>query len=1167
MADFAHLHLHTLFSLLQGAIRLNPLMERVKAGGMDAVAMTDTANLYGAVNFVKAAEAHGVRPILGSEVFVQNGGARASALVLLAENDQGYRNLRHMLSTAWLEHHESGARYPVVPFDLLAKHTEGLFALSGGLDGEPARAFVEQGPEAGRLAAQKYQSLFASGHYHLELQVNGYPDRRRVNEFFKELSRDEQIPLVATGDCHYLDRRDARAHEALLAIAEQIRVEELRRKHQVGETQYLRSIEEMLDLFEDAPDAVYRTAEIAEACSVDLELGKHNYLPTFEVAEGYDQGTWLAKVARDGLERRWAEIGESYPVDRKAYLERLQIELDVIVDMKFPGYFLIVEEFIAWAKDQGVPVGPGRGSGAGSLIAWVLRITDLDPIHHGLLFERFLNPERVSMPDFDIDFCQNRRDEVIAHVSERYGENNVGQIITFGQLKARSVIRDVVRVMGLPFSEGDRLAKLVPPDLGMTLDKALQVEPRLKELYDSREQPIYREILDIARALEGLNRQSGVHAAGVVIGDKPLWEYVPVIRSKDGDIVTQFAKDEVEEAGLVKFDFLGLKTLTMIEDALRLINRDRASGEEVVLESLALDDPAVYELISRADTTGVFQLESSGFKELLKKLRPDRFSDIVAAVALYRPGPLGSGMVDDFIARKHGRQAVSYPHPALAHVLEETNGVIVYQEQVMEISRILAGYSLGRADILRRAMGKKKAEVMAKEREGFLEGAAANEINATLAGSIFDLMEKFAAYGFNKSHSAAYGLITYHTAWLKAHYPVEAMSALLTSERDNTDKVVAHVGEVRRDMGIEVLPPDINKSAEFFDVIPAVEGERLGKILFGLGAVKNVGASAIEAILESRKKENGHFRGLLHFCDAVDTRRVNKRTVEALIKAGAFDYVGISRENLLATLDRAMERGQKAQRDRAAGQNDLFGGLMAASSAAEGDTALERADLYREAESGTWTERDRLGAEKEALGFYLSGHPLDRFAKAVGRFATPITQLNRCEPFDEVKVAAIVEGVTERVTKAGNRMARLTIEDLTGRSEAVCFSTNFLELEEVLKSDDPLLLTGRVRVEGAGEEATVELRISGAERLEDVRSGSAKAITLSLTPDALDSERVKRLHALLETHPGRCTTFLKIREEGAWETVLRLSALPCDPSESLLASVDALFGARVTEVH
>ncbi|MDF1563615.1 MAG: DNA polymerase III subunit alpha [Deltaproteobacteria bacterium] len=1166
MADFAHLHLHTLYSLLQGAIRLGPLMERVKAGGMDSVAMTDTANLYGAVDFVKQAKKHGVHPILGSEIFVQGADARPAALVLLAENGTGYRNLRHLLSTAWLEHHEPSARFPLIPFSLLSKHTEGLFALSGGLDGEPARAFVERGPDAAREAVARYRQLFAPAHYHLELQINGYPERRRVNEFFKELSRDEKIPLVATGDCHYLDRRDARAHEVLLSIAEQVRVEELRRSRQVGETQYLRTAEEMLELFEDVPDAVYRTAEIAEACSVDLELGKHTYLPNFEVGEGHDQASWLAKVSAEGLGKRFAEIGDSYPYDEQEYLDRLELELKVITDMGFPGYFLIVQEFINWAKDHGVAVGPGRGSGAGSLVAWVLRITDLDPIHHGLLFERFLNPERVSMPDFDVDFCQTRRDEVIEHVNQLYGVENVGQIITFGQLKARSVIRDVVRVMGLPFAEGDRLAKLVPPDLGMTLEKALQQEPRLKELYESREQPIYREIIDIAMKLEGLNRQAGVHAAGVVIGDKPLWEYVPVIRSKDGDIVTQFAKEEVEEAGLVKFDFLGLKTLTMIEDALRLVNRGRPEEEKVRVEGLPLDDPKVYELISRGDTTGVFQLESSGFKELLKKLRPDRFSDIVAAVALYRPGPLGSGMVDDFIARKHGRQAVSYPHPALERVLEETKGVIVYQEQVMEISRILAGYSLGRADLLRRAMGKKKAEVMAAERSGFLEGAAANEIDPDLAGQIFDLMEKFAAYGFNKSHSAAYGLITYQTAWLKTHYPVEAMAALLTSERDNTDKVVTHIGEVRRDMGIEVVPPDINRSGEFFDVLPPDEGERLGKILFGLGAVKGVGHAAIEAILEAREEEV-HFRGLLHFCEAVDTRRVNKRTVEALIKAGCFDYVGVPRENLLATLDRAMERGQKAQKDREMGQSDLFGGGFASGGKSASATENERADIYRENEEGPWTERERLGAEKEALGFYLTGHPLDRFAKAAGRLATPLTQLARCEPYEEVKVAVIVEGVQERVTKAGARMARLVLEDLAGRSDAVCFSGTFLEIEELLKGDDPLLLSGRVRVEGEGEEATVEFRVQGAQRLEDVRAEVASAITLSVPPEVLDEGKARRLRELLAAHPGRCTTFLKIREEGSWETVLRLGELSVQPTEALLAGVDALFGRRVTEVH
>ena len=1162
MADFAHLHVHTLYSLLQGAIRLPELMDRVKQGGMDSVAITDTMNLFGAVDFFKKAKGAGIHPVFGTEAVVETGDEAIpeSHLVLLAENDAGYKNLAYLLSMAWLRHEKR------IPKALLAKHTEGLFALSSGLEGEPARHLVAGDPDQARATAEWYRDVFAPGHYHLEIQAAAFPETRKVNDAFKELSRDLKIPLVATADCHYLDRRDARAHDALLAIREQVSVDELRRRRPAGDAQYVRSVEEMLEAFEDVPDAVYRAAEIAEACQVELKLGQ-TFLPTFPIPDGKDPATWLREVAARGLKRRFAEIGDLYPIDREAYLERLEIELDVIIQMDFPGYFLIVQDFINWAKDNGVPVGPGRGSGAGSLVAYSLRITDLDPIYHGLLFERFLNPERVSMPDFDVDFCQTRRDRVIEYVTEKYGKDNVGQIVTFGQLKARSVIRDVVRVMGLPFAEGDRLAKLVPEQLGITLPEALKAEPRLQELYDDRDQPVYREILDIAMALEGLNRQTGMHAAGIVIGDKPLWEYVPLLQGNDGEIVTQFAKDEVEQAGLVKFDFLGLKTLTVIHDAVQLVNRDR-SGDPVDINAIPLDDRAIYDLISRADTTGVFQFESSGFKELLKKLKPDRFSDIVAAGALYRPGPLQSGMVDDYIARKHGRQAVSYPHPDLEPVLAETHGVIVYQEQVMGISRVLAGYSLGRADILRRAMGKKKAEVMAKERAGFLEGARNNDIDPVVAGEIFDLMEKFAAYGFNKSHSAAYGLITYQTAWLKAHFPVEFMSALLTSEKDNTDKVVAHIDEMRRHMGIEVLPPDVNASQLAFDTAPPAKAGGLKRVRFGLGAVKGVGGAAIEAILEARDDaERGPFRGLFDFCERVDTRRVNRKTVEALVKAGAFDFVGVPRWQLLASVERALDRGARTQRDRAMGQSDLFGAFAASSAASDWET--ERPELYTEpgSDAKPWTERQLLAEEKAALGFYISGHPLDRYAEDLARLATPMDALKDAGNFQEVEVVGVVTALKEWTTKNGSgRMAKITLEDLSGTLDGLCYASEYGQVEDLLKSDEPLLIKGKTRVEADDESRNVILRISDVAKLSDVRAASATLVTVTVGPEALTVERAAKLAQLLEAHPGACRAYLKVRSEGRWETVIRMGEARVHPADELLAAVDHLFGGRVTAV-
>ncbi|MGZ3460437.1 MAG: DNA polymerase III subunit alpha, partial [Archangium sp.] len=717
------------------------------------------------------------------------------------------------------------------------------------------------------------------------------------------------------------------------------------------------------------------------------------------------------------------EIDGKYAFDRDLYRARLEMELSVIQTMGFSGYFLIVQDFINWAKQNGIPVGPGRGSGAGSLVAYCLRITDLDPLPYNLLFERFLNPERVSMPDFDVDFCQDRRDEVIKYVGRKYGENNVGQIITFGSLKAKSVLRDVCRVFALPFSEGDRIAKLVPEVLGITLKDAIEQEPRLKEMMEKPtalgqvdgKDVTTRDVLEIALALEGLHRQPGMHAAGVVIADKPLWEFVPTYQPPGEDtLITQFAKDEVEAAGLVKFDFLGLKTLTVIQNALNLVNRHRAADQQIQREEIPLNDPEVWKLMAEGDTAGVFQMESSGFTEMVMKLKPSCFEDVIAAGALYRPGPLDSGMVDVFINRKHGREPVVYPHPSLEPVLKDTYGVIVYQEQVMQISQVLGGYTLGRADLLRRAMGKKKAEVMQAERAGFLEGCKKNNVDLKVAGEIFDLMEKFAEYGFNKSHSAAYGLVTLHTAWLKAHYRVEFMAALLTSEKENTDKVVLHIGEARQS-GVQVLPPDVNQSDLAFG---AVEG----KIRFGLGAIKGVGEGAIEAIVEARKE--GPFKSLFDFCERVDSRRVNRKVLEALVKAGAFDFEKRPRRQLFESIERAMSRGSSSQKDKAAGQSSLFG--MLGGGASGGGVK----DDYVQGEE--WSEKERLALEKEAIGFYVSGHPLHQYDKELKRYARPITAVQRARKDEKLTIAGIVAALRERPTKTGKRMAWVTLEDLSG---------------------------------------------------------------------------------------------------------------------------------------
>src|SRR5512142_1888360 len=850
MADFVHLHLHTLYSLLDGAIRIKDLLKTVKSKGMSSVAVTDHGNLFGAIDFYKKAKAEGVKPILGMEAYVAGEKGMTDRtervgrhLILLAKDAEGWANLRYLSSKAFTE----GFYYdPRIDKPLLRDHARGLIGLTACLGGEIPRLIRHGDMDGARNAAREYKGIFEPGAFFLEVQSNGMPEQVDVNAKLAQLARDEGIPLVATADAHYVRREDAKAHDVLMCIASNKTFQDPKRLKHDTDGLFITSGDEMVAALPQYREAIDNTLRIAEQCNVELKLGK-SFLPRFALPEGTSEDEYIVELARQGLDTRFREIADRYPHDRDAYRQRLEMELGVIEKMGFSGYFLIVQDFINWAKRHRVPVGPGRGSGAGSIVAWSLRITDLDPLRWNLLFERFLNPERVSMPDFDVDFCQNRRDEVIGYVREKYGRDNVGQIITFGSLKARSVIRDVVRVMGLPFAEGDRIAKLVPDpvqgktpplkDLVFGSEKHAP-EPRLKELYRKpsvisqwvdaggvQQTITTKDLLDIGMALEGLNRQAGLHAAGVVIADKPLWEYVPACKDDKSDmLVSQFAKDEVEKAGLVKFDFLGLKTLTVIDDALRLL---RANHPDLKASDIPLDDPAVYELISRGDTGGVFQMESSGFTEMVVKMKPSRFEDVIAAGALYRPGPLdqkledGRTMVDVYIDRKHGREPVRYPHPDLEKVLEPTYGVIVYQEQVMQISQVLAGYSLGRADLLRRAMGKKKAEEMAKERVGFLDGARARGVDEKVASGIFDLMEKFAAYGFNKSHSAAYGLLTVQTAWLKAHYPVEFMAALISSEASNTDKVVVHVAEARQG-GIDVLPPDVNESSKDFGAFPPI---------------------------------------------------------------------------------------------------------------------------------------------------------------------------------------------------------------------------------------------------------------------------------------------------------------------------------------------------------
>ncbi len=1216
LADFAHLHLHTLYSLLDGAIRIKDLLATVKAKGMNSVAVTDHGNLYGAIDFYKQAKAAGVKPILGLETYVAGEKGRQDRserigrhLILLAKDAEGWANLRYLSSMAFTE----GFYYdPRIDKKLLKERSKGLVGLTACLAGEVPRLCRQGDMDGARRVAREYKEIFDPGCFFLEVQSNGMREQLEVNARLAELSEAEGIPLAATADAHYVKREDAKAHEVLMCIASGKTFSDPKRLRHESDGLFITSPDDMVEALPGMRHAIDNTVRIAEMCNVELTLGQ-NYLPKFQLPDSLSEEEYLAKLAREGLDRRFREIDGKYAFDADLYRARLEMELSVIQKMGFAGYFLIVQDFINWAKGHAVPVGPGRGSGAGSIVAWSLRITDLDPLRWNLLFERFLNPERVSMPDFDVDFCQNRRDEVIRYVTDKYGKENVGQIITFGTLKARSVIRDVVRVMGLPFAEGDRIAKLVPEpvqgktpplkDLVFGSQKG-SAEPRLKEMYEKpkvvhsfvdgegrQQQVTEKDILDVGMALEGLNRQSGLHAAGVVIAGKPLWEYVPVTKDPDsGQLVSQFAKDEAEAAGLVKFDFLGLKTLTVIADALALVHRNHPDQAALTADQIPIDDPAVYELIGRGDTAGVFQMESSGFTEMVMKMKPSRFEDVIAAGALYRPGPLdqkledGRTMVDVYIDRKHGRERVTYPHPKLGSILEDTYGVIVYQEQVMQISQILAGYSLGRADLLRRAMGKKKAEGMAKERSGFMEGCLQNGIDSQVAGGIFDLMEKFAAYGFNKSHSAAYGLLTVQTAWLKAHYPVEFTAALISSEASDTDKVVLHVSQARQG-GTEVLQPDVNSSQAAFSAIPSAEkavacpppggdargagdpGSRRagtcppskGQIRFGLGAVRGVGESAVQAILAARE-EGGPFKGLFDFTTRVDSRKINKKVVEALVKCGAFDFEGVPRWKLFHGIEAAFASGSAAQADRLSGQKSLFGGLAAAIDVTPRYPIV--GDLVGELRVEEWSERVRLSFEKEALGFYLTGHPLQGSEREARRYAScTCAQVATKRQDDKVTVVGVVASLREKANKEkGTRFGFFTLEDLSGTAEVICWGSRpsqggrpaqkgWADWEEVVKRDEPLIVHGQIRVNMRDDEnPRAEITAVDIQLLSHVRSQKTSEVALRIDSDALTSEKARELKALLGRHSGSCAATLRAVIPMESETVVRLphKVMPAD---------------------
>ncbi|MDH7499134.1 MAG: DNA polymerase III subunit alpha [candidate division NC10 bacterium] len=1134
-SGFVHLHVHSQYSLLDGACHLDRLIRSARAHRMPALAVTDHGNMFGAVDFYRLAMKEGIKPILGCEVYVAPGsrfdrvapgGVQDAShhLTLLAKDQVGYKNLMKLATAGFLE----GFYYkPRIDKEILAEHGEGLLALSGCLKGEIAYLLASGREEEASQVAQGYRDLLGEGNFYLEIQDQGIPGQRQINEGLIRIGRRLNLPLVATNDVHYLLSQDAKAHDILLCIQTGKTVKEEDRLRFSSQEFYFKSPEEMQRSFQEIPQALTNTIEIAERCSLDLSFdGIH--LPAYEAPAGFTLDSYLAHLAWEGARARYGTI-------TPALEERLRLELSVIEQAGFAGYFLVVWDFIRFAKERKIPVGPGRGSAAGSVVAYALGITGIDPLRYGLFFERFLNPERISMPDIDIDFCDERRGEVIEYVTAKYGSENVAQIVTFATLGAKAIIRDVGRAMGMAYSEVDKIAKLVPAALNITLEDALAQSPPLRKLVEAR--PEVAELVSIARTLEGLTRHASTHAAGVVISGKPLIDHCPLYKGSRGEITTQYAMLDLERIGLLKVDFLGLRTLTVISHTLELIRQTHRVG--VSIEEIPLDDARTFQLLGEARTAGIFQLESSGMQDLLRRLKPGRMEDIIALVALYRPGPMN--MIDDFIQRRHGRVKVRYDHPAMEQVLGETYGVMVYQEQVMQIASELAGFSLGEADVLRRAMGKKDPEMMDKQRKKFLQGAKARGLSEAKAQKIFDQMTQFAGYGFNKSHAAAYALIAYRTAYLKANYPVEFMAALLTSEREDTDKIAKYIEECRQ-MKIEVLPPDINVSESHF----RVEKE---KIRFGLSAVKNVGEAAIQSILSARARK-GSFTSLFDLCEAVDLRVVNRRVMESLIKCGTLDSLGAKRSQMMVVLDQAMERGAASQRSRLEGQRSL----------------LE----FMEPERGTdqrapklppleeWPTGQLLSMEKEVLGFYLSGHPLRDFEARIRSSATcSIGDLPAVRDRERVKICGMVGNIKRINTKNGDQMAFLSLEDLSGSVEVVVFPEVYLQTLSFLAKDAPLLVTGTVDV----TEEAVKVLAQEISPLAEEGKKEFSRVDLYLGDCDSSAHLLDSLREILHRHAGELPVFLHFGSGQGKETVIAAGdRFLVQMDEGLQADLEALLG-------
>ncbi len=1144
---FVHLHNHSDYSLLDGASKVSQLVDAALSMKMPALAITDHGNLFGAIQFYTMARKKGLKPIIGCEIYVakesrhkKTGGSdQSNHLLLLAENETGYFNLARLVSSGYLE----GFYYrPRIDKELLAQHSQGLVALSACLKGAVPQLLLMDQQDAAVEEALSLRDIFGQGNFYLELMDHGLPAQHRVNPALIGISRKTGIPLVCTNDTHYLRQEDSVAHDVLLCIGTGKTVQDAERMRYSSDQYYFKSGVEMRRLWKDVPEALENTLRIAERCRLELNTSV-NLLPPFDVPAGETYDSYFEKVVRDGyawrlpqLERRAREGALKCPI--AAYEERLAFEIEMIKKMQFSSYFLIVWDLIRYARDQGIPVGPGRGSVVGSLVAYCMRITDIDPLQYDLFFERFLNPERIAPPDIDMDFCMNRRAEVIDYVAGKYGRDSVCQIITFGTMAAKGVIRDVGRSLDIPYAEVDRIAKLIPNELNATIDKALEQEPRLRE---EMKKPQIANLIEIAKRLEGLSRHASTHAAGVVIAPKPLIELVPLAKSSKEELTTQYSMKDLEAIGLLKMDFLALTTLTVLDHAVKRIKEER--GVDVALSAIPLTDPGVYALFSEGKTNGIFQFESGGMKAELRRLKPARFEDLIALNALYRPGPMD--MIPDFIRRKHGHVEVKYPHPALEEILKETYGVIVYQEQVMQIASKMAGFSLGEADVLRKAMGKKLATVMTSMRDKFLAGARAKKIAEKSAVQVFDLMEHFAQYGFNKSHATAYALLAYQTAYLKVHYPVQFMAALLSSEIGNTDKIVMYIAECK-DMGIPVLPPDVNESELPFH-------STAGKILFGMLAIRNVGAGAIQSILEQRKA-NGRFRSLFDFCEAVDSRSVNKRVLESLIRSGALDSLGWRRSQLMAAADAAIEQGQKTQRDRLSGQKDLFS-LMAGPAAAAGP---EPPDIPE------WPPEQLLAFEKETLGYYVSGHPLDRFSEELARYSRKtLAELVSDAESVECKVAGIVTDCRLKRTKKGELMAVFTLEDLTAAVEAVVFPNSYAKYAACLEADTPVYVQGRFEV----DENASKIICSEIEPLTGIAERNARTLCVRVPVSGLNPDAGSELYRLLEQNRGETGVVIELYRPGDFRVTIESSDfVRVKSSPELIRRIEEICGAGSVEV-